>query len=293
MKIKSIELKNFKPFKGDNNKFDFDSDDHQPVILVKANNGSGKTSFLMGLKWAFYGVSGLVDYRTTEPNLVNRVAKTEKDGVVSVRVVFKHNDSTYDLKRSCKFSKVDRWDKSASVFGKRFTVDKNGVSEVDSLNKQEWDERAIESYVDGILPQDASQFFFFDGELIRGYTEKPQDPRVKDSIQMVLGIQELLNAEKDFKSELIPDYGRLLSQNAGRVDKTQEIAALDLIIALYCLGVVIPKVSLVLFSKLRAFTTRFFSFFNPTPVIADVNNSRLYLRWYLFNSPVVIRSILL
>ena len=66
MKIKSIELKNFKPFKGDDNKFDFDSGDHQPVILVKANNGSGKTSFLKGLKWAFYGVSGLVDYRTTE-----------------------------------------------------------------------------------------------------------------------------------------------------------------------------------------------------------------------------------
>ena len=91
------------PFKG-TNAFNFESGDNKPVILIKANNGSGKTSFLKGLKWAFYGVSGLVDYRTAEPNLVNRVAKTEKDDHMHVRIVFKHNDSTYDLKRSCKFS---------------------------------------------------------------------------------------------------------------------------------------------------------------------------------------------
>ena len=223
MKIKSIELKNFKPFKGDNNKFDFDSDDHEPVILVKANNGSGKTSLLQALKWAFYGIGGIAYYKTNQQEMVNRVAKTEGDGETSVKVVFQHDEHSYTLKRSYKFSKTNNWNEDPRVYADRFTIDIDGQPEVDSIDKQKWDVKAIESFVDGILPQDASQFFFFDGEMIRGYTQEPQKPRVKESIQMVLGIQELLNARTDFKEELIPEYGRLLSNEAKKEGETHDL----------------------------------------------------------------------
>jgi hypothetical protein len=133
MKIKSIELKNFKPFKGDDNKFDFDSDDHQPVILVKANNGSGKTSLLQALKWAFYGIGGIAYYKTNAQEMVNNVAKTEGDGETSVKVVFQHNDHSYTLKRSYKFSKTDKWNEDPQVHANRFTIDVDGQPEVDSV----------------------------------------------------------------------------------------------------------------------------------------------------------------
>ena len=223
IKLKSIELHNFRPFKGDNNKFDFDSEDHQPVILVKANNGSGKTSLLMALKWAFYGTGGIAIYKETAQEMVNRVAKTEGDGETSVKVVFQHDDHSYTLKRSFKFSKTDKWTEDPNVYANHFTIDVDGVPEVDSVNKTQWDQKAQEGYVDGILPQDASQFFFFDGEIIRGYTQEPQKPRVKESIQMVLGILELLNAEKDFREDLIPEYGRALSTEAKKEDKTSAL----------------------------------------------------------------------
>ena len=108
IKLKSIEIQNFRPFKGDNNKFDFDSENHQPVILVQANNGSGKTSLLMALKWAFYGIGGIAYYKTSPQEMVNRVAKTEEDGETSVKVVFQHDDHSYTLKRSFKFSKTNK-----------------------------------------------------------------------------------------------------------------------------------------------------------------------------------------
>ena len=56
------------------------------------------------------------------------------------------------------------------------------------LNKKDW--------IDTILPKDASQFFFFDGEEIKRYIQQ-EETQVKQAIEKVLGIKELLNSKED------------------------------------------------------------------------------------------------
>jgi hypothetical protein len=67
----------------------------------------------------------------------------------------------------------------------------------------------------------------------------------------------------------------------------------EFIISLYCQGVVVPKFSPVLFSKLRLFTMYFFNLSNPKPLRAEVNNPREKTPRYFFISPLFIKSVLL
>ena len=57
MKLKRVEFRNFKLLDGVI--VDFSTDPEHPLTVVRAENGSGKTSILWGLAWAFYGDGGL------------------------------------------------------------------------------------------------------------------------------------------------------------------------------------------------------------------------------------------
>ena len=52
MKIKKIEIKNFRQFKGQNI-IDFNTDGKITVIL--GDNGTGKTTLMQFFNWVFYG----------------------------------------------------------------------------------------------------------------------------------------------------------------------------------------------------------------------------------------------
>ena len=54
MIIKSIELNNFRIYRG-KNKIDLTPDSNRNIIIVSGNNGFGKTTFLMSLVWCLYG----------------------------------------------------------------------------------------------------------------------------------------------------------------------------------------------------------------------------------------------
>ncbi|MEL6944709.1 MAG: AAA family ATPase, partial [Bacteroidota bacterium] len=48
MKIKELELNNFRIYKGQNS-IQFDSFDDKNIVIVSGKNGFGKTTFLMSL----------------------------------------------------------------------------------------------------------------------------------------------------------------------------------------------------------------------------------------------------
>ena len=54
MIIKSIELNNFRIYKGVN-RIDFTPDGERNIVIISGNNGFGKTTFLMSLVWCLYG----------------------------------------------------------------------------------------------------------------------------------------------------------------------------------------------------------------------------------------------
>lgn len=194
MLFKSIELCNFGRY-ANKNFFDTTVTADRNVILVQANNDRGKTTLFQAIKFALYGEDGL--NTGSASSWVNLQRASESDGEMYVEIKFNHQNSEYRLKRLVKFRRTERG-KEIVVIGNP-TIDifenDNPYMVTDSVHtKQDW--------IDTILPKDASQFFFFDGEEIQKYI-RHESTHVKEAIEKVLGIKELLNAREDLQQILL------------------------------------------------------------------------------------------
>ena len=188
MRIKQLILENFRPFCGQY-KIDMITKEGRSVILIKALNDVGKTSLFKAFQWCLYGGKG----RKETQMHVNRSACVKGDGRTSVKLIFSHGGRNYEIIRSVNFRKAPRG-VFPEVDDEVLEVTEDGIpQQLKTITEQN-------EYVEAILPRDASQFFFFDGEDIQKYTQYRPGERVKEAIEMVLGIKELLNARDDLES---------------------------------------------------------------------------------------------
>ena len=193
MLFKSIELCNFGRY-ADETFFDTTVTPDRNVILVQANNDLGKTTLFQAIKFALYGEGGL--YTGSASNWINFQRASESDGNMYVEIKFDHKNSEYRLKRLVKFRRTERGKEIAVIGNPTINIFENNNPYMikDSVHtKQAW--------IDTVLPQDASQFFFFDGEEIQKYIHN-ESTHVKEAIEKVLGIKELLNAREDLQKIL-------------------------------------------------------------------------------------------
>lgn len=195
-------MHNFRPFFG-RNEIDLTVSKEKPIILIKAMNDVGKTSIFNAFIWCLYGGS-------TEENFgnINWKAHKKGDGRTYVKLIFDHDGKQYEIQRSLSFRKQT----SSSFDPLNYEVE---IRIDGKYEKLESIDRA-NNFIKEILPKDASQFFFFDGEKIQQYTEVRAGDDVKNAIQIVLGIKELLNAEDDLRniySDLRRELNQLLAKN--------------------------------------------------------------------------------
>ena len=187
MIIQRIDVENYGPYKGVMS-LDLSVSDKKNIILIKGINDTGKTSLYKAINFCLYGES-------SDPNRqkhVNRTKRETDDGRTSVTIIFEHNGDNYQITRHIDFKKTSRYE-NLDIRNHSFKVIRNGTPE--SITSIEDEKRFIEY----ILPEEASQFFLFDGEKIQGYTQNPPRPNIKTAIEMILGIKELLNAIDDLK----------------------------------------------------------------------------------------------
>lgn len=188
MLFRRIEICNFGRYEG-TIFFDTTVTGDRNVILVKANNDRGKTTLLQAIKFAMYGEEGIRPKLASD--WINFQKASKGDGEMHVEIKFDHEGHEYRLKRLIKFRKTERGKEIATVGNSTVDLFKNDnpymVNDSES-NKKDW--------IDTILPKDASQFFFFDGEEIQKYIQH-EEVHVKQAIEQVLGIKELLNAKED------------------------------------------------------------------------------------------------
>ena len=188
MLFRGIEICNFGRYAG-TNFFDTTVTGDRNVILVKANNDRGKTTLFQAIKFAMYGEEGIRPKSASD--WINLQNASEGDGEMHVEIKFDHERDVYRLKRLVKFRKTERGKEITTVGNPAVELFKNDnphmTGDSDS-NKKDW--------IDTILPKDASQFFFFDGEEIQKYIQH-EESHVKQAIEKVLGIKELLNAKED------------------------------------------------------------------------------------------------
>jgi DNA sulfur modification protein DndD len=226
MKVTKATVKNFMPFYREvsiNLKTSSDS----PLILMGAKNDRGKTAFFTAMRFCLYGFQGSnTEISKQRRQVINRKAAVEGLGETSVTLEFTHNETVYEIERVIEFDQVDdpddrSWD-SCYV-----TVRKPSVSEgKKTVIERDDPAKKYNRFINGILPESASDFFFFDGEKLDRYagSYKNSEEDVRQAIETVLGIREIQNAIKDLRSEGKDHYQDKWQEKAEDVEELQELS---------------------------------------------------------------------
>ena len=213
MKLRRVEFKNFKLLDGV--VVDFSTDPGKPLTVVRAENGSGKTSLLWGLAWAFYGHDGL-------PSRKARLTSTERpSGVpttVQVVVDFDHDPDgsgtvyQYVLTRTVSETPMDGDEVEHGPTSTKLLIRKGAGEEAVPGEPS----AVLESFV----PQRLREVFLTDGDRVQRFISgtvaaRERQHNVHQAIRALLGLdrldeveQDLVAVEKQFRKELAASGGQ-------------------------------------------------------------------------------------
>ncbi|MDB9302398.1 AAA family ATPase [Halorubrum ezzemoulense] len=213
MKITQILLKNFMPFNGEVTVNPY-TEEGRPLVLVKGENDTGKTSLHTAIKYCFHGVND----RSLRDEFINRQAATEADGISKVAISFEADDgNVYTVERGVEFSQVkEEDDRSADKFFLEvFDADGNDVVSSDDRRDE------YSRFINQFIPENVADFFFFDAEQLEKF-EEANDEEVRDAIETVLGIKEIENSVDDLEQRE-KEYEREYSKIESTVAEVQQL----------------------------------------------------------------------
>jgi DNA sulfur modification protein DndD len=201
MKLERIGLENFRQYYGQQKLSFARAKDHN-VTVIHGINGAGKTSLFLAINWCLYG-------RNVENiKVINNVGElVSKEAIeqanpgdniqTSVIITFLHNGERYIVKRSLTAQKL--------------LTDELNIDDLDqfTMMRQRPDGKATQiknplGAMNAILPVNAREYFFFDGEKIDNFAKPEASAQVKDAIYQVLRLEMLERSGVTWKTRL-PD----------------------------------------------------------------------------------------
>ena len=237
MIIKSIELNNFRIYRGVN-RVELTPDGNRNIVIVSGHNGYGKTTFLMSLVWCLYGknmekVDELYKKEIYEKgshskyigNSLNSAAAQNGETRFSVAVTF--TDVTIPDTTCTEITIIRSYDRATSASDElRILIDGR---ESDLFSDKSEEELFIRDY---ILPIEIAKFFFFDAEKIVSFAQvntPEQRSELSQAYSQVLGIQkyadlkgELEKIQDDYRKEAAKPQERQEFNNLLAAIKTDE-----------------------------------------------------------------------
>ena len=210
MIIKRLSLNNFGVYSG-NNTFCFNN--QKPIVLIGGMNGRGKTTFLSAILIALYGDNSVLfresNYKSYNQYLRSYVNNNNLDETTFVELEFQINEpepTTYLSHRE--------WDAQKKRTKETITVYQNG--EYNEFITNNWT-----MFVETIIPNALSGFYFFDGEKIAEMAVDNTSKQLKESIRAMLGISVL----DVLKNDLVKNV-RKISKESGSGQKEDELEQL-------------------------------------------------------------------
>lgn len=198
MKINKIKVRNFQPYKGEQ-EVTFSSDPNHKIILVFGDNMRGKTSLLNAVRWALYGkVRDRLGRDLPLVDLVNSEARDSSDYRLQVVIDFEADGDQYQLSRTAEPDELVARPRADHQFRIERLLQKNG----NSVRSDE-----IDNQVNRFIPEQISRFYLFDGELLDEYEnllteDSSQAKLIKDAIEQILGVPALLNGRDEARGLL-------------------------------------------------------------------------------------------
>ena len=194
MRIESAHITNFKLL--EDIEFHFSTDSVRPLTVIRAENGSGKTSILQALRWAIWGEQGI------QPRmpLTSTTVPVRQPVTVQVSVDFSELDmysgeeTRYRLIRTCDEIRGEGDDYERVAPRERLLL----LTDQGSVDIEE----GVQARISAMLPLSLADVFFTDGDAVQNFvsgidqSEGDRQEYVHQAIRQLLGFDEVESAEK-------------------------------------------------------------------------------------------------
>lgn len=197
MRLIRTHIENFKLL--ENVRINFSTEPKKPLTVIRAENGSGKTSILFALLWAFYGMPGLPE-SAPGLRLTSSALPAGTPIEISVMVEFEHTDDNnittrYRLVRSVTETpqtgdNVDRQRDRVRLF----KITSAGEDEIEGAD----------ALIGKFIPLRLKDIFFTNGDDVQTFisgsvSSQQRQDRVHRSIRMLLSLDTLRTAKEDLE----------------------------------------------------------------------------------------------
>ena len=235
MILKKLEMDNFLPYYN-HHEIDFSPRDNKKIILLKGQNGSGKSSTFTALTFVFFGLGERGALTNADGDsvvaskLVNTKRMREGDGVATVTVHFDHDAVSWTISRKIKFKKLEMadWNTASAAdpnltrkeYAEKLSQEKDSKCSIPSDNfivtkdgaTQTWDNdptrraRQQKILIESVIPEQSNKYYFFSGEQIKKYTTVPPKDSIQTAVEKILGVKMLDNAIDDLRELILDRY---------------------------------------------------------------------------------------
>jgi DNA sulfur modification protein DndD len=208
VKLRRVAIKNFKLLR--DAELRFSTDARYPLTVIRAENGSGKTSLLYALLWAFYGISGLpLPGSSGDLRLSSTDWPPREPCEISVRVEFESTEyetyageehetiTTYVLTRTV----IETPAEGNTVTRQRDSLIVHAQSDQGADRLEDAAARAL---IRRLAPEEMKNIFFTDGDRVQRFITgelgaKARQSEVHNAVRALLGLDSLRTAEGDLE----------------------------------------------------------------------------------------------
>ena len=225
LRIKNIELKNFRPY--EDVTVEFSQDKKKPFTIIEGNNSAGKTSLINAMYWCLYGKEQFLNDGVGKPipnqNILNKV-KVGDACESSVTITINDDKGPkYQITRNLECRRINDGKEKKQDIDAAGQID-TGISTFisQSFNQRssrgDWDptddpERFIDK-VSKFLPENLSSFVIFNGEILNSFFQTENSEKIKDGIEKVSGLP-ITEKSIEHWGILAKQYSRKAAKSSG------------------------------------------------------------------------------
>jgi len=197
MLLKSIQLTDFRQFKGKQEPIHFSTDSEKNVTIILGDNGTGKTTLAQAFTWCLYGKTDFRD-KSVLCKATAQELTPNGEATVKVKLILNHNNKDYTITRELRYTKSA----NGSLRSNQYAV--LSISYKGDDGQQEFVEDAqTEFQIKKILPEDLARYFFFNGERLDAMKEeidKGKSTEFGKAVRGILGLGAFQEALAHLKS---------------------------------------------------------------------------------------------
>jgi len=197
MVLKSIQLTDFRQFRGEQPAITFSTDPEKNVTIIHGDNGTGKTTLAQAFRWCLYDNTDFKDKLVLNKATAQQMTPAD-ESTVKVKLVLEHSGRLYTITRTQRYTK-----QATGAVKANQTVLSVGYRADDGTQKFIPDGVQTDYEIKKILPEDLSHYFFFNGEKLDDMKEeidKGKSSEFGKAVRGILGLSAFQEALRHLKS---------------------------------------------------------------------------------------------